>query len=259
MSARASLMYFGLFFLYAVGLTRLVCEGGTVWIGTPLDPRLVLRNAFGVGGFSPRDWTMLGYFRFLTSDWRCLMMPNVMSAFKLLEVDELGPRGMVGSMMAGIATTIVVSFATIIYMAYNMPGGGIGLSLWRYVGVPQEPFQITGQFLMNKGGPVTMKVLFMGVGGLIMAGLQALRTRFLWWPLHPLGYPMAGTFAMRNMWFSTMVAWAIKSVMLRYGGIPAYEKSRPFFLGLILGDFTNIGLWIVIEAFTGVRDHFLYP
>ena len=259
LSPQASLLYFGLFFLYAVGLTRLVCEGGTVWIGTPLDPRQVLRNTFGVPAFSPRDWTMLGYLRFLTMDWRCLMMPNMMSAFKLLETDDLKPRGVVGAMMLGITTTVVVSFATIIYMAYTAPGGGIGLSTWRYIGVPQEPFQITGQFLMNRGGPVPMKIISMGVGGLLMAALQGLRMRFLWWPLHPLGYPMAGTFAMRNMWFSTFVAWAIKSVMLRYGGIPVYEKSRPFFLGLILGDFVNIGLWLVIEAFTGVQDHFLYP
>ncbi|MHB8994642.1 MAG: DUF6785 family protein [Armatimonadota bacterium] len=259
MSPKASLLYFGLFFLYAIGLTRLVCEGGTVWIGTPLDPRQVVRNALGVSGLSPRDWTMMGYMRFLTMDWRCLMMPNVMSALKFVETDELKPRGLISAMMLGITTTTVISFITVIYMAYTTPGGGIGLSTWRYIGVPQEPFQITGQFLMNKGGPVPMKIAFMGIGALMMGGLQAMRTRFLWWPLHPLGYPMAGTFAMRNMWFSTLIAWAIKSVILRYGGIPTYEKTRPFFLGLILGDLVNIGLWLVIEAFTGVQDHFLYP
>ena len=259
MSPKASLGYFAIFFLYAIGLTRLVCEGGTVWIGTPVDPRMVLRNVLGVPGLGPRDWNMLGYLRFLTMDWRCLMMPNVMSSLKFLETDELRPRGMVAAMMLGITTTTVVSFLTVIFMAYTTSGGGIGLSSWRYVGVPQEPFQITGQFLMNRSGPMYMKVGFMGVGGLVMVALQALRTRFLWWPLHPLGYPMAGTFAMRNMWFSTFVAWTIKSVTLRYGGIPVYERSRPFFLGLILGDFVNIGLWLVIEAFTGVQDHFLYP
>ncbi len=92
-----------------------------------------------------------------------------------------------------------------------------------------------------------------------MLVLTWLRQRFLWWPLHPLGYPMASTFAMRNMWFSVLVAWAAKSLVLRYGGVPVYERSRPFFLGLILGDFFNIAFWLVVEAFTGVQDHFLYP
>jgi hypothetical protein len=259
MSPQATLLYFGLWFLYSIGLSRLVCEGGTVWIGTPLDPRTVVRNALGVGALGPRDWHMMGYLRFLTMDWRCLMMPNVFSSLKLLETDDLQPRGLVGSMMWGIALSLVTSFITITAMSYLTPGGGIGLSTWRWVGVPQEPLRVTSQYLMNPGGPVTMKVLFMGVGAAGMVALQALRGRFLWWPLHPLGYPMAATFAMRNMWFSTLVAWAIKSLVLRYGGIPTYEKSRPFFLGLILGDFANIALWLVIEAFTGLQDHFLYP
>lgn len=259
LSPKGSILYFLLFFLYSIGLSRLVCEGGTVWIGTPVDPRQVLRNALGVPGLAPRDWAMMGYFRFLTSDWRCLMMPNVMSAFKFTEHEELQPRGLVPSMMLGITLATVVSFITVIYMAYTTPGGGIGLSTWRFVGVPQEPLRITGDFLMQKGGPLYPKLWFMGFGGAIMLALQALRSRFLWWPLHPLGYPMAGTFAMRNMWFSTLVAWAIKSIVLRYGGIPTYEKSRPFFLGLIVGDFFNIALWLVIEGFTGVQDHFLYP
>lgn len=259
MSVLATAGYFILWFLMSIGLTRLVCEGGTVWIGTPMDPRMMLRYAVGIPGLSARDWTMMGYLRFLTPDWRCLMMPNAMSALKLAETGELQPRGLVPSMLAGATISILVSFATVIYMAYTKPGGGIGLSTWRFVGVCQEPFRTTGQMLVERGGPVYMRVAFMAVGGGMMALLQALRSRFLWWPLHPLGYPMAATFAMRNMWFSVLLAWAVKSLMLRYGGVPTYEKSRPFFLGLILGDFANIALWLVIEGFTGVKDHFLYP
>lgn len=219
----------------------------------------MLRNALGVPALTPRDWTMMGYLRFLTMDWRCLMMPNVLSALKLTQTDELKPQGLALSMMLGITLTTVVSFITVIFMSYSFSGGGIGLSTWRYVGVPQDPLRVTGQFLTGNGRPEYLQVGAMGVGAAIMLGLQSLRSRFLWWPLHPLGYPMAGTFAMRNMWFSTFLAWAIKSVVLRYGGIPVYEKSRPLFLGLILGDFFNIALWIVVETFTGVHDHFLYP
>ncbi len=259
MSVLATAGYFGLWLLMSLGLTRLVCEGGTVWIGTPMDPRMLLRYTIGVPALSPRDWTMMGYMRLLTMDWRCLLMPNAMSSLKLAETGELRPRGLVPAMMLGAIVSIVVSFITIIAMSYATPGGGIGLSTWRYVGVCQEPFQVTGQFLTDRGGPVPLRLAFTLVGMGVMAALQVLRGRFLWWPLHPLGYPMAATFAMRNMWFSVLVAWAAKSLVLRYGGVPTYERSRPFFLGLILGDFFNIALWLVVEAFTGVQDHFLYP
>ena len=76
--------------------------------------------------------------------------------------------------------------------------------------------------------------------------------------LHPIGYPMASTFAMRNMWFSTLVAWAIKTVILRYGGVKTYERSRSSFLGLILGisSASACGSWWSVHW---VQDHFLYP
>jgi hypothetical protein len=259
MSVVATGSYFLLWLLMAIGLSRLVCEAGTVWIGTPMDPRTLLRYTVGVPGLSPRDWTMMGYLRFLSEDWRCLLMPNAMSGLKFTEGGQLRPRGLVFSMMLGTGVSIVVSFATVIYMAYTKPGGGLGLSAWRYIGVCQEPFQVTGQYLIERGGPALNRVAFMVVGGGLMAVMQALRGRFLWWPLHPLGYPMASTFAMRNMWFSVFLAWTTKSLVLRYGGVPVYERSRPFFLGLILGDFFNIALWIVVEGLTGVKDHFLYP
>ncbi len=259
MSVIATAGYYSLWLLMAIGLSRLVCEGGTVWIGTPLDPRELLRCAVGVPALSPRDWTIMGYAMPLTRDWRCLLMPNAMSALKLAESGELRPRGLVPAMMAGATVSIVVSFATIIALAYGTPGGGIGLSVWRYVNVCQLAFRDTGQSLLDRTGPVVLRIAFTLVGAGLMAILQLLRGRFLWWPLHPLGYPMASTFAMRNMWFSVLVAWAAKSLVLRYGGVPVYERSRPFFLGLILGDFFNIAFWLVVEAFTGVQDHFLYP
>jgi len=89
--------------------------------------------------------------------------------------------------------------------------------------------------------------------------LTSLRLRFLWWPLHPIGYAMAGTAIMLNLWFSMFAAWVLKGLLVRYGGLKAYRRSLPFFLGLILGDFLSAGVWILIEGVTGVRDHFLFP
>lgn len=252
-------LYFLVWFGYTIGLTRIVCEGGTVWIGTPLGPRDLIKTFIGTGGLTPRDWTMLSHLRWLEHDWRCLMMPNIMSSFKLAETEELKPRGLALSMMVAVVVAALVSFATVIRQAYTFSGGGIGLSTWRFVGVPQEPFRALTGILQTATPPNAMRIWFTLGGGLVMLALTAMRANFSWWPLHPIGYPMASTFAMRNMWFSALVAWVIKTVMLRYGGVKTYERSRSFFLGLILGDFLNIGLWLVVEAFTGVQDHFLYP
>ncbi len=60
---------------------------------------------------------------------------------------------------------------------------------------------------------------------------------------------------MTYLWFSVMIAWAIKSVVLKYGGPSLYRTTRPFFLGLILGQISCSGLWLVIDHFTGMQGN----
>jgi hypothetical protein len=40
-------------------------------------------------------------------------------------------------------------------------------------------------------------------------------------------------------------------VILKHGGIQAYRRTFPFFLGLVLGDFTIGGVWGIIGLITG--------
>ena len=41
------------------------------------------------------------------------------------------------------------------------------------------------------------------------------------------------------MFFSVFLAWLCKTLVLRYGGPALYLKTRPFFMGLILGQFVT--------------------
>jgi hypothetical protein len=68
--------------------------------------------------------------------------------------------------------------------------------------------------------------------------LAAMRTRLPWWPFHPAGYLASGSFGLPRMWIPLFIAWVCKTSLLRYGGLGAYRKAVPFFLGLIAGEFT---------------------
>lgn len=88
-----------------------------------------------------------------------------------------------------------------------------------------------------------------------MSLLMIAQHRLLWWPLHPIGFLVSGGWAMNNVWFSVFLAWLIKATVLRYGGPKLYRQTWPFFLGVILGQFVSGGIWLIIDAFTGMTGN----
>ena len=74
--------------------------------------------------------------------------------------------------------------------------------------------------------------------------LVIFQSKFLWWPLHYIGFPIAESAPLIYWWFAIFIAWLIKGVVLKFGGHNVYRKSIPFFLGMILSTVT----WIVIES-----------
>jgi hypothetical protein len=70
--------------------------------------------------------------------------------------------------------------------------------------------------------------------------------RFLGFPFHPAGYALNLTFANDFFWGDMFVAWAIKSLIIRFGGASVYKQALPFFLGLILGDFVTGAAWSIV-------------
>ena len=91
-----------------------------------------------------------------------------------------------------------------------------------------------------------------------MCVFSFMHQRFFWWPFHPLGYAMAPTWPMIQLWFPTMLGWLFKTLTLRYGGLRFYRLMRIFFLGLILGEFLSGGLWLIIDVITNTRGHRLF-
>ena len=52
-------------------------------------------------------------------------------------------------------------------------------------------------------------------------------------------------------WSSMCIGWLFKLVILRYGGTQLYNKLRPLFLGMVMGEVTHQGIWMAIDYLTG--------
>ena len=73
-----------------------------------------------------------------------------------------------------------------------------------------------------------------------------MRQKFLWWKLHPAGYAISNSMDINVFWFSILAGFTLKWLLIKYGGIKKYQQARPFFLGLILGEYIVGSIWTII-------------
>jgi hypothetical protein len=165
-------------------------------------------------------------------------------------------RYVLWAVVLAMVISIGGSIWVILTAAYRY--GGINLSGWFFNGAPKAPFNYILPYLSNLTKPNTTGWMSMLVGGGVMVLLALARQRLLWWPLHPIGFPIGATWIMDSVWFSVFVAWLIKLILLKYWGATLYHKSRPFFLGLIAGQFFVSGLWLVVDYFTGRTGNVIF-
>jgi hypothetical protein len=62
-------------------------------------------------------------------------------------------------------------------------------------------------------------------------------TTFIGWPFHPAGYWINRSFGLFRLWVPLLVAWLLRVVILRSGGLRGYPAALRFFIGLVLGEF----------------------
>tara|TARA_B100000530_G_scaffold320482_1_gene253850 strand:- start:220 stop:702 length:483 start_codon:yes stop_codon:yes gene_type:complete len=151
-------------------------------------------------------------------------------------------------LIAVVVSAIVTFFSTLTWIHHR---GALNLTPWIFNVGPGAMRRAAGEIL-NPSSPNFSGILSASVGGGVMSILIFMRQQFLWWPLHPLGYALGVTWAPSRLWFSTLVGWAIKFLILRIGGFRAFQRGQPFFLGLIIGEYFMTAIWQMSALKTGI-------
>ena len=240
-------------FVVFVALTRAVVEGGVAVIRTPLTPANFVISGFGTGAVTGIGVAALGLTYVWAANIRIFFMPAFANALRLAQEISHGRQRLKWAITLAILLALGGSLWSVLVLSYKH--GGVNLHGFWFIAVPQLAGNYIAQALENPTPPNWGGWLFTGIGALIQALLVVARSRLAWWPLHPLGFAISTFFIMTYVWFSVMIAWVIKSVVLKYGGPSLYRAARPFFLGLILGQISVSGLWLVIDSFTGVEGN----
>lgn len=242
--------------LIFVGLTRIVVESGLATAVGPMIANSVVVSAVGSSALGPAGMVGMAYTYVWGADIRTFVMASCAHGLKL--ADHLGSnrRPLFWLILAAVVISVVGSVWSVLVLCYEH--GGINLSSWFFGGGVRAPFEYIALKLNTPTGPNWVGWLHTGVGGSIMAGLMMARHHLLWWPLHPLGYVVGSVWLMDELWFSIFLAWLIKLTVMKYGGPKLYQMTRPFFLGLILGQYVISGFWLFIDYLTGMTDNSVF-
>jgi hypothetical protein len=103
-----------------------------------------------------------------------------------------------------------------------------------------------------------------GGGAIVTAALSFLSLRYASWPFLPVGYVIATTNFIEVVWYSVLVGWLAKVLVLRFGGAKLFQAGKPLFIGLMVGEALCAGAWLVVNLVlaglgSDYRPVILYP
>jgi len=167
-------------------------------------------------------------------------------------------RGMTVAILWAALLALVVSTVFTVWMSYHW--GAIRFGGWIFGRGASVGYDEVIRHIRNPHGPDLARLTFMGIGAVAMAVVTILHYRFAWWPLHPIGLPVAiCSYPVTHFVLSIFLGWACKTAVIRVGGMHLYNRAKFFFLGIILGFFTGCGISFIIDLlwFPG-QGHPLY-
>ncbi len=257
MSAWVAFAFFGIVFLLGFVITRVRAEFGSpheiVWV----NPVQVLVTTFGTHALGAQDLTLMSVLYWFNRGYRNHPMPNQLEAFKMLE-GKPGVRfaGIVGVLaFASVVSLVATDWANLhVTYAAGAEGKAMGYKAW----VGEESYGRLASWLNQPVPPASSGLYYIAAGFVLTVILSLLRTSFVWWPFHPAGYALALSYAMEYFWMPVFIAWLLKFLIVRYGGVKLYRAAIPFFLGLILGDYTVGSLWAIAGPLLGIPTYKIY-
>ncbi len=253
MSALAIAIYLAI----AIACTRMRAE-----LGPPAHdlhnggPDYILTACLGTRGFAPGTLAALTWFYWFNRAYRSIAMPCQLEAFRIGEKRGIGMRGMT----VALVIAAVVGLASGCWALWALPyhAGAEARMAGHFTYFGTEAFNRLEGWIRSPRDTDVPAVIAIGAGFLQAIALHAARMRLAWWPFHPLGLAVSGSFAMSTMWMPMLIAWICKVSVLRYGGQAGYRRFLPFFLGLMLGDYLPGCLWPIIGRLLNANTYCYY-
>jgi hypothetical protein len=242
------------FYVAMIGTARLVAAAGLTQPRPSPSTRWMVVRLLGAGALGPRS---LAVYSYLTMGYMLepqnLGIVYMMNSLKLIHAGQVRARRFSGGAMAAVLVALLVGSAGLLYTAYHY--GSVVMECWPITAVPTCAFrEFTSSLASPERADRWLQLATLAGGGFTLA-LFWLTSRFVWWPLTPIGFIVASVYhTNEHVWTNALIAWGLTTLVRRYGGLRLYRSLRPAFLGLVLGQFLiSIGMAVLSAMLFGTR------
>jgi len=239
------LFLLALIFVYT-GVAKILADTGMPFTSKPIGTWSMVASFVGRRNISLPTLVAFRFSCLITENFKGLFLPALSHAGRVAEgVPGNQRRRLMGALGLVFIVSLLFNLLFTVWLGYDQ--GAYNFNSWEITRAAERHFQRTVDALKKPDEPPFYEknpeeAVFLGIGGLLMAGLIYMRYRFVWWPLHPVGLAISGHYLARRTSFTTFLAWLIKFVMMKVGGPTVYRKSRPLFIGLLVGYILGVAL-----------------
>ena len=253
MPAYIGLVYMVLYLVVNTAIAKVRAEAGAPTHGFHFaGPDHVLLTVTGPKRMRTPEMTAWGLMWGFNRAYTGVPMPHQLEGMKIGEELGVNRRTMTGAM--GLAT-VVGCFSAVWALLHICFREGVEQAGHPVHDLAPQGWYLVNSWLMNPQGPNWVGLGGIAVGFAFASFLMAMRFRFVWWQFHPIGYAIAADWTTGLIWLPLLLGWAAKGLILRYASPKVYRGARPFFLGLVLGEFAVGGFWSVLAQITRMPQY----
>jgi hypothetical protein len=249
MSLWVFVAYLFIYLSIATGVARMRAE-----LGPPLHaigyvtPQYMMISIFGTKRLRPNNLTMLSIMNWLSgasyASFRTHPMPFQLEAFKIAERARIESRTMFRVLLLACATGIISSLVLYPFLIYRE---GVAAASEQIIAGGADTYNFLSSWLTAPRTPDWRAISVMIAAFSASLGIYSIRARFIWFPLHPAGYVIGVAPGTTDAyWFTLLITTLIKWMLLKHGGIKAYRRAIPFFVGLVLGETVVGTFWALL-------------
>jgi len=248
----------------AVGLARCRTEGGLPLSTANFVRSDMLPRAGGAGTFGVNNMIVNGQMFFLTVAAIPGLLASYLEGLFLADRLRVPARRVTTAVVTGFVVSLAVGIVSCLMLSYWLGSQNMMNAVQDRAATPITLMFVRGDVNFDTSPFEALPCFMIPAGAAVMGLLLWIRKRMPRFPVPPICFlivclgtipfqrtgigPSALDQTINFIWGPMLIAYIVKSLLLRYGGMDLYLRAQPAALGLITSHAVMIVFWNVYHA-----------